>query len=450
MKLMQMRVLGCRRLRDVLEPSALQKCLDSTAALLSIVSGAALIASSCASANEGDADSDIGRSFALLENRPAELVIGAQRFVPEEALSAGELKELKDPSLWEPPETVDKLAQLLREYVLDPKFGPYVEAEPNYQLARISLGLEKSRFADRTVPAKPSDDTVEKTISTDGDQRVKVTTPTNNPGSAIGMIESGGSGVNLAFAGAGGSGSRVYTAGHVLYNNPRLGGPQGWICADSSAHVLGCNGRTPPTYLGRFRFGGKMTNSTTTWAGGFPTCTVLRGVPSGWRNMPLGTTLEVLARWDYGRVVMDGCVPSGTGALGWWVSTQPELRGALITAFGYPLRSHCPALSNGSPSDCDNNGNPWTEVFPSSPPYTDGSVFVSASVTDGALTQTNGYIKTRKVDTTNGNSGGPITAWDSATSAWYVVGVDSSHNDDGLGTNYFNSATWEVVNYVLQ
>jgi hypothetical protein len=89
-------------------------------------------------------------------------------------------------------------------------------------------------------------------------------------------------------------------------------------------------------------------------------------------------------------------------------------------------------------------------VFPSSPPYTDGSVFVSASVTDGALTQTNGYIKTRKVDTTNGNSGGPITAWDSATSAWYVVGVDSSHNDDGLGTNYFNSATWEVVNYVLQ
>jgi hypothetical protein len=75
---------------------------------------------------------------------------------------------------------------------------------------------------------------------------------------------------------------------------------------------------------------------------------------------------------------------------------------------------------------------------------------IGASVVDASLLLAGGYIKTRQIDTTNGNSGGPLTAWDPATSAWYVVGVDSSHNDDGLGTNYFNALTWEVVNYVLQ
>ncbi len=410
-----------------------------------------IVVSACASANDDDDDPVIGQASAHLDVGPNDLVIENRRFVREDTLTAEELKELQDPALWSPPETVEKLAQLLRAYVLDPKYGPYVEAEPNYELARISLGLAKSPFSDRAASKRPSDGTVEKTVSSNGDQRAEVVAPTQNPGSAIAMSEYSGSGVNLAFAGAGGAGSRIYTAGHVLYNNAKVPGANGWNCANGSSNASGCSS---PTWNARFRFGGRVNTATVpatpTWAGGFVGCGTM-SVPNGWVNMASSASIETLARYDYGRVNMDACVPAGTSAMGWWVSTQAELRPTPITAWGYPLLRGCPALANGVESGSDCGLFPITEVLTiGSRPFTGGTVIVGEPVTDTALTQTNGYIKTRKVDTTAGNSGGPLGAWDTATSNWYVVGVDSAHNDDGLGTNYFNSLTWEVVNFVLQ
>lgn len=65
------------------------------------------------------------------------------------SLSDDELEQLKNPELWQPPETLDKVAQLVRSYLRHPEYGEYVEAEPNYELARIKLGIDPSPYGSR-------------------------------------------------------------------------------------------------------------------------------------------------------------------------------------------------------------------------------------------------------------------------------------------------------------
>ncbi|HKY38444.1 MAG TPA: hypothetical protein VJN18_21020 [Polyangiaceae bacterium] len=108
------------------------------------------------------------------------------------------------------------MAQLLRAYVAHVQYGEYVEAEPNYRLARISLGLEKGGAS--MGGQEPADSgVVDKSITADGDQRAKAPFPNSNPGNAYALFEAGGSGTMVGW--------RVYTAGHVLYNNDTLQGP---------------------------------------------------------------------------------------------------------------------------------------------------------------------------------------------------------------------------------
>lgn len=80
---------------------------------------------------------------------PEELTVGGRRYVRPSALSEEDRRALTAPALWEPPETVDKLAQLLRAYILHNEYGEYVDAQPNYDAARRSLGIDPPLTASR-------------------------------------------------------------------------------------------------------------------------------------------------------------------------------------------------------------------------------------------------------------------------------------------------------------
>lgn len=317
-----------------------------------------------------------------------------------------------------------------------------MEAEPNYALARISLGIDPTPFGLRGAVPEPAafPEMVEKRISTNGDQRAVVASNIASPANAIALYESGGSGVSV------GSG-RIYTAGHVLYNNAKMGGTDGWWCEDASTSTA--NPSCPsPRRQPRWRFGGKITNPgpSETWnfVGPWVNCGI-KGIPSAWRFLPASASGTQFAAADYGFADFSNCVPAGVGGLPWWTASQADLRSHSLNVFGYPTRLNCPALSVGTLGDCPGGTSqvrPGAVAFP----YTAGSVIVNTPVSDTGVIATGGYILATKLDTSAGDSGGPILAFDA--SQWWVVGVSSIDFSDSAGTDGFNHLTSTIVNFI--
>ncbi|MFZ5895698.1 MAG: hypothetical protein ACOY0T_31870 [Myxococcota bacterium] len=413
--------------------------LGVSAIILGALSLAACGGSADANGSSGDT--------SVVEVAPSELVINGRRYVRMSALSQAELDAMKDPALWEPPETVEKLEQLLRGWISHYKYGDYVEAEPNRELARISLGLDPSPRGLQGGNEAPPDGVrlVEKTITSNGDQRTVAVSTTTNPGNAYALSESGGTGTMVGW--------RIYTAGHVIYNNVAVPGTDGWTCRDNSTTPFGTEPSCSTAGHPRWRFGGKITVSngveTQTWATPWVLCG-FKNVPTGWRNLPSGSSGTTLARWDYGVQNLDGCIPSGAGNVGWWTIDQATLR--LRTTFqgGYPALQPCPAGAIGNStgsSDCP-GGSVRLRPNTSTRPYTGGTLYwTSGGSSDPNLILTGGYIQSSKFDVTAGHSGGSIIALDG--SQWWSVGCASNTALGQFNTNY-NAMTSEVVNFLYQ
>ncbi len=374
---------------------------------------------------------------------PAELVLGGRRYVRVSALSDAELAAMKDPALWQGPATVEKLAQLVRSWISHEEYGDYVEAEPNRELARISLGLDPSPFGVRggNEPL-PNEGLVEKTITANGDQRTIATVTNGNPGNAYAMNEAGGTGTRVA--------GRIYTAAHVVYRNAVVGSPLGWLCRNQTTSPIGaehCFSAGNP----RWRFGGKITVSggveTQTWATSSWIVCGYKKVPNGWVNAPADMAKTTLARWDYALSNLDSCIPAGAGSVGWWTIDQATLQWLTTYQGGYPYRMPCQAGSVGAEGYC------WGPIqLRSNPPglkyWTGGSLFwTSGGAADPNLVLRDGYIQSSKLDTTTGQSGGSLIALDGG--AWWSVGAVSNSTDGTFFTNY-NALTPEVVNFLFQ
>ena len=89
-------------------------------------------------------DAAVDDEYATVSESPPEIMLNGRRYVKLSLLSESERAELENPALWEQPETVEKLEQLLRAIVSHHQYGDYIEAAPNRELARISLGLDPS------------------------------------------------------------------------------------------------------------------------------------------------------------------------------------------------------------------------------------------------------------------------------------------------------------------
>lgn len=161
-----------------------------------------------------------------LADRPEELVVNGVRFVRADFLNENELAELRDPSLCEEPQTLDKLATNLRKRTLHMKHAAYIEAEPNYELARISLGLDAPHSVE--LQGGGSSAREGRVITANGDQRA--TAEGSSTESAVAMFETSGSGSWVSSDDV----FSIYTAGHVVYNNAVSAGDDGWYCRDGS------------------------------------------------------------------------------------------------------------------------------------------------------------------------------------------------------------------------
>ena len=78
----------------------------------------ALLSSGCAGTEESREDEEVSAHKSAIIEQPSELIIKGRRFVPLASLTRGELDELRDPELWKPPQTVEKLATNLRAHML--------------------------------------------------------------------------------------------------------------------------------------------------------------------------------------------------------------------------------------------------------------------------------------------------------------------------------------------
>jgi len=395
----------------------------------------------------GTADGNNPTGEASIEQAPAELIVNGRRYVRESSLSEAERAAIKDPALWEGPETVEKLEQLLRMYISHYKYGDYIEAEPNTKLARISLGLDPSPVGERGGDVAAPEQPVEKSITANGDQRTVAVSTTTNPGNAYALSESGGTGTMVGW--------RIYTAGHVIFNNIAVPGTDGWTCRNNSTTPFGTEPSCSAAGHPRWRFGGKITVSggveTQTWATPWTLCGY-KSVPAGWRNLPAGQSGTTWARWDYGFQNLDGCIPAGAGNVGWWTIDQATLRTSTTFQGGYPALQPCPAGAVGNSTaagDCP-GGSVRLRPNTSTRPYTGGTLYwTSGGSSDPNLILTGGYIQSSKFDVTAGHSGGSIIAWDPGTSAYWSVGNASNTAGGQSNTNY-NALTTEVVNFIYQ
>jgi hypothetical protein len=391
-----------------------------------------LLGSGCAAAVDGTSQDDIDGSETVVA-QPSELLIGGRRFVPVSSLTESELKVLHDPQLWQPPQTVEKLATNLRRHMLHMEHGEYVEAEPNFELARISLGLQPSPIeGDQGGGSEPN---IGRVITSDGDQRF--TGCTNcYPGTAVAMFESGGSGAMISRN----SDFAVYTAGHVVYNNANETGSDGWYCQNGTkqANLANCSPHA------RWAFGGNGG----TWFRNFTICG-FRFVPNGWANMPAGTSTTGAVRWDYAVQNLEGCV-SGTGALGWSQWGDNDLNSTTLFSSGYPTYFTCPAntsgVSNAAGGDCAASGSQGVvQLVPTnlSRPFTAGNLFFSNA---GSKVGHGTGFWNMNLDSTTGMSGG--SAMYSSNGVWVSVGVVSRGSSSGR--TYYNRMTTEVINFIFQ
>lgn len=393
-----------------------------------------LLGSGCATGGPEQGDA------ITADQGPDELELNGHHYVRRWMLSELEVAEMTDPALWQPPETVDKLAQLLRGNIVHAEYGEYVEAEPNYALARISLGQAGALKAD-SEPLNPEDAVAVKTISTDGDGRTKIgfTNQLSLPPFASALFESGGTGTMVNW--------RVYTAAHVLFNNPIIGGLDGWNCRNGTKDPSGaCTAAGQP----RWRFGGEIVNGTPTFTTSWLLCGY-KNVSTGWAGLPSNSTSETMARWDYGFQNLDGCIPStGVSSVGSWGPSQSTLRTLSLYSYGYPGLYKCPALTGGLPGDCPvaAGGQGIIQLLPDfvTRPYTGASLFRTSATNDTALVQTGGYIKTGKLDFTVGQSGASLLVV--SNGSWFAVGANSN-TVVGTSFSWFNYMTVEVQNFIL-
>jgi hypothetical protein len=415
------------------------------------------VTSACGSGG-GQADDHTGtveQALAEAELGPEELIIDSRRYVRQSSLSKEELEALKDPKLWELPETEDKLAQLLRAHISHSKYGDYIEAEPNYRLARISLGIEESPTPlqgaaepPEVRPTSTADDVdnvevgvISKSISSNGDGRL-LALVTDIPYSAVAMSESGGGGAMLDW--------RIYTAAHVVYNNALAAGADGWICRNGSTDAGNPSCVTPGHP--RWRFGGRVVSGSPTWITGWILCGY-KNVTNGWINLPANASGTTRARWDYAFQNLDGCLPNNTGSNGWWILNQATLRQRTITQAGYPVLFTCPALSLGSTNNaagnCPQSGSQGVvQTLPGigTRPYTGGTEYLTTAF-DANVVVTGGYIQSSLLDVTSGQSGGPVLAPDQ--NGIYIVGAAANTSQGSAVTN-FNHLTNEVFNFLHQ
>jgi hypothetical protein len=410
----------------------------------SVVAATALLMFGCGTADE---EAETAAPYtAELGEAPPELVLGGRRYVRLELLSEADREELRNPGLWEKSNEIDNLAQLLRGVVIHMKHGQYIEAEPNVALARISLGLDRSPLPPQAGLIAPDGARIEsKSVTADGDQRSRGNS-TSWPSNAYALSESGGTGTMVGW--------RIYTAGHVIFNNSVVAGVNGWLCRDNSTTPLGTEPSCSAAGHPAWRFGGRLTVSggveTQTWATPWALCGY-KNVPVGWINLPSTASSETLARWDYGFQNLDGCIPAGTGNLGWWVTDQATLRLTTIWQAGYALLFACPALALGgstASTDCP-GGTVQLRPVTATRPFTGGSLFWTNGGTDANLVVTGGYIQSSRMDATSGHSGGAVIAWDSGTSTYWAVGTASNTAGGQSNTNY-NHLTSEVLNFIYQ
>jgi hypothetical protein len=400
--------------------------------------GCSLDAEEADDASLNESHQDLAQELAQdIKGSPggAELIIRGRRYVLRSTLSKEELAKMSDPALWEAPETVDKLAQLLRGNISH-EYGDYVEAEPNYELARVSLGLDEPRGGARGGPPSALDGqappVVEKGIMGTDDRFGPVVGP-NTVEAAYGMNEASGTGTMVGW-----DHWTVYTAGHVMYSNATIAGTPGWRCRNGSTSTASppC---PSPQLSPRWRFGGN-------WLGcGY------KNVPTGWRNLPSNASTLTKTRWDYAYQNLEGCIPAGVGAVGWWVIDQATLRTVNFIQGGFPAFYTCPAnsagISNAPSGDCPLNGagQGVAQLAPSSGfPLTGGTFFWTNFAFEPSVTVSGGAIVSTTTDITTGHSGGGVVVFDSGT---WAIGNASRVT---TSANYFNHLTYEVRDFIFQ
>lgn len=256
-----------------------------------------------------------------------------------------------------------------------------------------------------------------------------------------GMYESGGTGTAVS-----GTKNVIYTAGHVLFNNPTMAGTDGWYCENNSTSTASPSCPSPRSQP-RWRFGGQIVSGTATWQTAWVRCGS-KNTQIGWRNLAAGSSATVAARWDYGVHDLSTCWPSNVGTVGWWVIPQATLRSGNIYQQGYPARFTCPGGSLGLIGDCPTNGagQGVVQLLPTETtrPYTGGNQFASA-VSDPNATVGAGYITTNQLDSTVGHSGGALLK--NGGGVWYAVGTNSRSTST---LDYYNAMTAEVQGFIFQ
>lgn len=340
-------------------------------------------------------------------NAPDYLELGGRTFIREVLLSPQQRDEIFDRSSWDPPGTLRRTAQEIRLYSNHSEYGSYVELELNLELAQ-RVQDDESEVTEMSTP--PSATREGRSIINATDSR----SPSNwatDPGRSIAVYEAGGSGSHIMP-------NKVYTAAHVLYTPG-----QGWRCSNGTHSPGGtCSGGNP-----RWKFGASGTGGYSDWVG----CTRVGTIPTAFTTIPsVGTDEQKgwnYAAVDWGVVKYTGCnIP--TPHMGTHAISDPS--GITFYLAGYPQRMPCPQWSIGSSTDCSSG-----TIRHDGPPVTSATLYWAGGGIEAGGGSQGTHTWKDFIDSTMGQSGGPIYYWKTTGDpGWYVVGARSQ----GWGT--FNMA----------
>jgi hypothetical protein len=396
---------------------------------------AVLTAAALTSACGGRANSDAQDLSAEIDAPETVLSQKGAEFLRVDQWDPMELEQILMAAESEPGEAVgpEKLAAQLRG-VMAAHNAVYIEREAPLELARRIIEAENA--------------------------------PAVNPGTApqVGRYiygydnrgYSSGAADRMAFSERGCSATAIgsdsgATAAHCVFDSGSTGALQGFFCDQSARGTTGTPVTDPgqPSYrlaaanLGatcsasnrsyaRWRFGVDGMNGDTDWMG--PSGCMRIIIPTKFvteitqANYLQSSTVDFhyeLARWDYAALDFLGCANQNPAAVyGTQIMTDAQINAATAMSMGYPRFANCEQV-NSAP-DCptqgdmmyfDQNGNPAS--VNSSGPYGGAYAFLSGQdpdITPGAFEPahtilapiTTGQEATYALDTSPGNSGGPL------------------------------------------
>jgi hypothetical protein len=310
-----------------------------------------------------------------------------------------------------PGASIEEIAEGQRGVMQHANGSIYIAEELNYELAREIQEEEKYELEDPALITEFEDGAVVGRNIIGSDDRNNVSSSTGGWQAAVMFSSHGCSGTRIGELTA-------VTAAHCLFKT--IDG-NGWYCRDGDVTPdpeTPCEGYIYP----HWRFGVDGAAGHSNWVNGvagfegWPICATVT-IPQAFIDATaLGWTT---ARHDYAVVDLSSCPastwPNGYVAFGTSVLNDTQLASMTAFAAGYPFLFSCMNGSNGA-----SNAFPAGDCIGGTQQYGGGGVrpilsaelFVSTSSDITAGSSQSAYTIGSKADVTQGQSGGPLFAFD--------------------------------------